>query len=211
MVNLFPPLDPDLRPGGPRRRQVPFTVLLPNLVTLLAICAGLTAIRMAVEQRFDLAAAAIIFAIILDGIDGRLARYFRSTSKFGEQLDSLADFVDFGDASGFVSTSARGSSDVQGIAPSIVGTLPLGPVELFARAGMMFYEIDLNLTGGRVVDERADGRLRGAGFEVRPARFLRHPEDARRAVLVRILRVRALSLLRRQLGVHRLEGIGDVL
>jgi CDP-diacylglycerol--serine O-phosphatidyltransferase len=96
VVNLFPPLDPDLRPGGPRRRQVPFTVLLPNLVTLLAICAGLTAIRMAVEQRFDLAAAAIIFAIILDGIDGRLARYFRSTSKFGEQLDSLADFVDFG-------------------------------------------------------------------------------------------------------------------
>jgi CDP-diacylglycerol--serine O-phosphatidyltransferase len=66
------------------------------LVTLLGLCAGLTAIRMAVEGRFDIAVAAIIFAIILDGIDGRLARYFRATSRFGEQLDSLADFVNFG-------------------------------------------------------------------------------------------------------------------
>ena len=70
--------------------------MLPNLVTLLGLCAGLTAIRMAVEHRFDLAVGAIIFAIILDGIDGRLARYFRATSRFGEQLDSLADFVNFG-------------------------------------------------------------------------------------------------------------------
>jgi CDP-diacylglycerol--serine O-phosphatidyltransferase len=75
---------------------VPFTAVLPNLVTLLGLCAGLTAIRMAVEHRFDLAVGAIIFAIILDGIDGRLARYFRATSRFGEQLDSLADFVNFG-------------------------------------------------------------------------------------------------------------------
>jgi CDP-diacylglycerol--serine O-phosphatidyltransferase len=51
---------------------------------------------MAIEHRFDLAVAAIFFAVILDGLDGRLARYFRATSKFGEQLDSLADFVDFG-------------------------------------------------------------------------------------------------------------------
>jgi CDP-diacylglycerol--serine O-phosphatidyltransferase len=70
--------------------------VLPNLITLIGLCAGLTAIRMAVEHRFDLAVAAIIFATILDGIDGRLARYFRATSRFGEQLDSLADFVNFG-------------------------------------------------------------------------------------------------------------------
>ena len=82
--------------GRPRRRLVPFTAVLPNLVTLLGLCAGLTAIRMAVEHRFDIAVAAIIFAVILDGIDGRLARYFRATSQFGEQLDSLADFVNFG-------------------------------------------------------------------------------------------------------------------
>ena len=96
MVSLFPPVDPEAKRGRPRRRLVPFTAVLPNLVTLLGLCAGLTAIRMAVELRFDIAVAAIMFAIILDGIDGRLARYFRATSKFGEQLDSLADFVNFG-------------------------------------------------------------------------------------------------------------------
>jgi CDP-diacylglycerol--serine O-phosphatidyltransferase len=96
MAGLFPPVDPEAKPGRPRRRLVPLTALLPNLVTLLGLCAGLTAIRMAVEQRFDLAVAGIIFAIILDGIDGRLARYFRASSRFGEQLDSLADFVNFG-------------------------------------------------------------------------------------------------------------------
>ncbi len=100
MVGLFPPVDPDAKRGRPRRRLVPFTAVLPNLVTLLALCAGLTSIRMSVEQRFDLAIAAIILAIILDGLDGHVARYFRATSKFGEQLDSLADFVNFGVAPG---------------------------------------------------------------------------------------------------------------
>jgi CDP-diacylglycerol--serine O-phosphatidyltransferase len=100
MAGLFPPIDPQAKRGRPRRRLVPFTAVLPNLVTLLALCAGLTSIRMALEHRFDLAVAAIILAIILDGIDGRLARYFRATSKFGEQLDSLADFVNFGVAPG---------------------------------------------------------------------------------------------------------------
>jgi len=96
MPGLFPPVDPDAKRGRPRRRLVPFTAVLPNLVTLLGLCAGLTAIRMAVEHRFDLAIAGIIFAIILDGIDGRLARYFRASSRFGEELDSLADFANFG-------------------------------------------------------------------------------------------------------------------
>jgi CDP-diacylglycerol--serine O-phosphatidyltransferase len=100
MAGLVPPDDPQARRGGPRRRLVPFTAVLPNLVTLIALCAGLTAIRMAIEHRFDLAVAAIILAIFLDGVDGRLARYFRATSKFGEQLDSLADFVNFGVAPG---------------------------------------------------------------------------------------------------------------
>lgn len=100
MAGLFPPIDPQAKRGRPRRRLVPFTAVLPNLVTLLALCAGLTAIRMSVEHRYDLAVAAIILAIFLDGVDGRLARYFRATSKFGEQLDSLADFVNFGVAPG---------------------------------------------------------------------------------------------------------------
>ena len=96
MAGLFPPVDPEAESDRPRGRLVPFTAVLPNLVTLLALCAGLTAIRMAVEHRFDVAIAAIIFALILDAVDGRLARYFRSTSRFGAELDSLADFVDFG-------------------------------------------------------------------------------------------------------------------
>jgi CDP-diacylglycerol--serine O-phosphatidyltransferase len=93
---VFPPFDP----APPRRRRrfkaIPVRTLLPNLITLLALCAGLTAIRMSVENRLDLALAAIVFAALLDGIDGRLARLLKGTSRFGAELDSLADFVNFG-------------------------------------------------------------------------------------------------------------------
>src|SRR6202167_4404195 len=82
----------------PRRqfRRIPVRTLAPNLVTLLALCAGLTAIRMAFEDRYVLAVAAIVFAAILDGLDGRLARCLKGTSRFGAELDSLSDFVNFG-------------------------------------------------------------------------------------------------------------------
>ena len=70
--------------------------LVPNLITLLALCAGLTAIRLAVEERLEWAVAAIVFAALLDGIDGRVARMLKGTSRFGAELDSLADFVNFG-------------------------------------------------------------------------------------------------------------------
>ncbi len=83
--------------GKPRRfRAIPVRTLLPNLVTLLALCAGLTAIRLAAESRFDWALAGIVAAAALDGIDGRIARMLKGTSKFGAELDSLADFVNFG-------------------------------------------------------------------------------------------------------------------
>jgi CDP-diacylglycerol--serine O-phosphatidyltransferase len=77
-------------------RRIPVRTLAPNLITLLALCAGLTAIRMAFENRYVLALAAIVFAAILDGIDGRLARFLKGTSRFGAELDSLSDFVNFG-------------------------------------------------------------------------------------------------------------------
>ena len=64
--------------------------LLPNLITLLAMCAGLTAIRMAVENRLDLALAAIAFAALLDGIDGRVARMLKGTSRFGATLSTAS-------------------------------------------------------------------------------------------------------------------------
>lgn len=79
-----------------RFKHVPIRYLLPNLITLLALCSGVTAIRMAVEQRYELAVAAVILAILLDAIDGRLARLLKGTSRFGAELDSLADFVNFG-------------------------------------------------------------------------------------------------------------------
>ncbi len=92
---VFPPFDPA---PPPRRRfkAIPVRTLLPNLITLLALCAGLTAIRLAVENKLDLALAAIVFAALLDGIDGRIARLLKGTSRFGAELDSLADFVNFG-------------------------------------------------------------------------------------------------------------------
>ena len=79
-----------------RFRRIPVRTLAPNVVTLLALCAGLTAIRMAFETHYILAVGAIVFAAILDGIDGRLARFLKGTSRFGAELDSLTDFVNFG-------------------------------------------------------------------------------------------------------------------
>lgn len=79
-----------------RFRRIPVRILVPNVVTLLALCAGLTAIRMAFEDRYMLALAAVVFAAVLDAIDGRLARLLKGTSRFGAELDSLSDFVNFG-------------------------------------------------------------------------------------------------------------------
>jgi CDP-diacylglycerol--serine O-phosphatidyltransferase len=98
---MFPPFDPDRderkqRPNVFARGQVPVRVLIPNIFTLVGLCAGLTAIRMGIEHRWDLAVAALVFAAVLDGIDGRVARLLKASSRFGAELDSLADFVNFG-------------------------------------------------------------------------------------------------------------------
>ncbi len=79
-----------------RFQRVPVRYLLPNLLTLLALCSGITAIRFAVEGRYEIAVGGIILAIVLDAMDGRLARLLNGTSRFGAELDSLADFVNFG-------------------------------------------------------------------------------------------------------------------
>jgi len=94
---VFTPFEPDV-PAAKRRRfrQIPVRTLVPNLITLLALCAGLTGIRLAIEGKLEWAVAAIVFAAILDGIDGRVARMLKGTSRFGAELDSLADFVNFG-------------------------------------------------------------------------------------------------------------------
>ena len=94
---IFSPFEPD-RPEPKRRRfrQIPFRTLVPNLITLLALCAGLTGIRLAIEGKLEWALYAIVFAAALDGIDGRIARMLKGTSRFGAELDSLADFFNFG-------------------------------------------------------------------------------------------------------------------
>jgi CDP-diacylglycerol--serine O-phosphatidyltransferase len=92
----FPPFDPEGNAYGKRLRDIPLKSIFPNLLTLLAICSGLTAIRFSIEGRLELAVGAIILAAFLDGIDGRVARFLKSTSRFGAEMDSLADFVNFG-------------------------------------------------------------------------------------------------------------------
>ena len=79
-----------------RRDSLPFLYLVPNLVTILGMCAGLSAIRFAFEARYELSAALIIVAAIMDALDGALARKLNAASSFGAELDSFADFVSFG-------------------------------------------------------------------------------------------------------------------
>ena len=86
-------------PATSRRRglrAVPLRLLIPNLITLFALGLGLTAIRLAMEGKIEWAVSAVAAAAVLDGLDGRIARALKGTSRFGAELDSLADFVDFG-------------------------------------------------------------------------------------------------------------------
>ena len=85
-----------------RARSVPMHLLIPNMVTVLGMCIGLTSIRMAIEGRFELALMAIGVAAVLDGLDGRMARLLKASSRFGAELDSLSDFVCFGVAPAIV-------------------------------------------------------------------------------------------------------------
>ncbi|MCO5114689.1 MAG: CDP-diacylglycerol--serine O-phosphatidyltransferase [Bdellovibrionaceae bacterium] len=91
-----------MKNGQKSRNNVPIRFLIPNAITLLALSAGLTSIRMAYEQRFEVTIISVLFAAILDGIDGRAARLLNASSKFGAELDSLADFVNFGVAPGLI-------------------------------------------------------------------------------------------------------------
>ncbi len=102
MTDLFPPFEPGDEPRPRRIRPVPIRVLLPNLITLLSMCAGLTAMRLAVEDKLEMAVIAILIAAVLDGLDGRVARMLKSTSRFGAELDSLSDFLSFGVAPAFI-------------------------------------------------------------------------------------------------------------
>ena len=99
---MYPDDPDDPLSRRPRFRPIPVRMLAPNVITLLAICAGLTSIRLSTEGRMELAVAAIVFAAVLDGLDGRVARLVKGQSEFGAELDSLADFVNFGVAPGLI-------------------------------------------------------------------------------------------------------------
>ena len=77
-------------------------MILPNMLTLIGVCIGLTSIRFALDGRFEFAIVAIIFAALIDGLDGRIARLIKGTSKVGKELDSLTDMISFGVAPAFI-------------------------------------------------------------------------------------------------------------
>lgn len=101
MAKSLPPFGPEhLRGDGNRRTRafgtLPIRTVIPNALTVLALCAGLTAIRFGLEARFEAAVVAIIVASVFDALDGRVARFLKGTTRFGAELDSLTDFVNFG-------------------------------------------------------------------------------------------------------------------
>lgn len=96
-------MNTELQPeNGQLRGRDRLANLIPNMVTLGAVCVGLTAVRFALDGRIDLAVIALVVAMFMDGIDGRLARALNSTSLLGKELDSLADFFNFGIAPGLI-------------------------------------------------------------------------------------------------------------
>lgn len=125
-----------------RYRQVPVRLLVPNFFTLLGLCAGLTAIRMAIEGRYELALAAIVFAALLDGVDGRVARMLKASSRFGAEFDSLADFVNFGVAPAIVlfTWGAWGTPGMRGLAWIVVLLLAVSCGLRLARFNAMLDE-----------------------------------------------------------------------
>ncbi|MBL8964691.1 MAG: phosphatidylcholine/phosphatidylserine synthase [Phycisphaeraceae bacterium] len=89
-------------PSKPREHEVPIRHIVPNLITTLSLCAGLSAIHFALKPDWDRAITAVLIAAVLDGLDGRAARMLNATSRFGAVLDSLADFLAFGVAPGII-------------------------------------------------------------------------------------------------------------
>ncbi|RCL03089.1 MAG: CDP-diacylglycerol---serine O-phosphatidyltransferase [Candidatus Tokpelaia sp. JSC189] len=95
----FPPFNADNAHNSENpklRSAIPIRFVIPNMITIIAIVSGLSSVRMAIENRFELAVILLLVAAFLDGVDGRIARAINGSSRFGEQLDSLADAINFG-------------------------------------------------------------------------------------------------------------------
>lgn len=95
----FPPFNADDAHDSENpklRTSIPIRFVIPNVITIMAIVSGLSSVRMAIENRFEVAVVLLLIAALLDGVDGRIARAINGSSRFGEQLDSLADAINFG-------------------------------------------------------------------------------------------------------------------
>jgi CDP-diacylglycerol--serine O-phosphatidyltransferase len=81
---------------GARLKRLPLNSIVPNIFTVLALCAGLISIQLTLREQWHAAVGAVLIAAVLDGLDGRLARLLKGATKFGAELDSLSDFLAFG-------------------------------------------------------------------------------------------------------------------
>ena len=109
------------RPRVDRADRIPLRAIVPNLVTSMAACAGITSISLSSEGRFVPALVALLVACVCDGMDGRIARLLKASSKLGAELDSLADFVNFGVAPAmFMYFWLTGGPTHEGMSPQIV-------------------------------------------------------------------------------------------
>lgn len=128
------------RPHRPAQlKGLSFNKMIPNILTLLALCAGVTSIRYGVRGEWERAVVAILVAAVLDGLDGRVARLLRGTSRFGAELDSLSDFVSFGVAPAIV-LYLWAMQDTGGLGWAVVLLFPVCSAMRLARFNTMLDE-----------------------------------------------------------------------
>lgn len=127
-----------------KRHIFPLRSLVPNTITVLAICAGMSAIRFAILGRYEAAVLAILIAGVLDGLDGRMARLLKGASKFGAELDSLSDIVSFGVAPAVIMYSWT-LRDVKGVGWLLALIFTTAMALRLARFNTMSQDEDVNL------------------------------------------------------------------
>lgn len=120
-----------LRPSP--EREVELRKLLPNMITAASLCAGLASVHYSMQDRFKEALVAVVLSFVLDGLDGRMARLLRATSRFGEVFDSMADFMAFGVAPAFLMYQWQ----LKGVPGTVMGQ----PSELFGMAVCMLFAL----------------------------------------------------------------------
>ena len=165
----------------PRFASVPLRVLVPNIVTLMALCAGVTAIRFTFEDSLEWAVMAIAAAAVLDGLDGRIARALKGTSRFGAELDSLADFVDFGVAPAIL-LYFSGLSQLRGLGWLVCLVFCIACALRLARFNVMIDDPDIPVVAQGFLRRHAGaggrGRRAAAGLSAGARRRAQRPVAA---------------------------------